>query len=393
LVIKTKYSLFRIVLVLAIIFNIALPKGGFDVVGIPITWGYIILFVIIFFTLLKGLLLTKIGTYRFQAYLLSLPFTICFISYLFYVEKFSLGGGFLISCIISFVFFPMIFLLFFEEWIKKIIKDFDFFHKILLRTILFISVFGIILFFYKIITGVAFEIPYLTVNIKDYGLLNSKHNNRGGGIFKLISTYSNGNIFGVCMLFLLPFTKNHKWHKTFLKLAMILTLSRTVWAGLIIYEIISYRKHFVKMALTGSGVAIALVFVLVFVLGKDMSYLLDPTLGGRLNGSFFQKIHLFFYDLDFKGIAEMTYKGILEQMGIVGFILFIIHFFSSLIVNQFYKLSQYQNEYQKQLKVGILTYLIVAFVDGAYVLIPVSLFLWFFNSLILTKQLKENEEG
>ena len=66
---KTKYSLFRIVLVLAIIFNIALPKGGFDVVGIPITWGYIILFVIIFFTLLKGLLLTKIETYRFLFYL------------------------------------------------------------------------------------------------------------------------------------------------------------------------------------------------------------------------------------------------------------------------------------------------------------------------------------
>ncbi len=391
MIIKTKYSLFRIVLVLAVIFNIALPKGGFDVVGIPITWGYIILFFIVFFTLFRSLLLTKIGTYRLQAYLLSLPFTICFIFYLFYVKKFSLGGGFLISCILSFVFFPMIFLLFFEEWIKKIIKDFDFFHKILLRTILFISVFGVLLFFYKIITGVAFEIPYLTVNIKDYGLLNSKHNNRGDGIFKLISTYSNGNIFGVCMFFLLPFTKNHKWHKIFLKLAMILTLSRTVWAGLIIYEIISYRKHFVKMALIGSGVVITLVSVMVFVLGKDMSYLLDPTLNGRLNGSFFQKIHLFFYDLDFKGITEMTYKSILEQMGIVGFVLFVVHFFSSLFVNQFYKLSQYQNEYQKQLKVGILTYLIAAFVDGAYVLIPVSLFLWFFNSLILTKKLKENE--
>ncbi|MGV8813330.1 MAG: hypothetical protein ACOH2D_04390 [Gelidibacter sp.] len=383
--VKIKYSFFKIVLVLAVIFNIALPKGGFDISGIPITWGYIILGIIIIISLLKGLVLTKISIYRIQSFLLCLPFIIYFIIYLLYVDTYSLGSGYLISAIISFVFFPILFLLFFEPWINRILDDFDFFHKIILRAILFISVFGFILFSHKIITGVDYEIPYLTINNKDSGLIKWKHNARSDSMYKLFSTYNNGNIFGVCMLFLLPFTKNHKWHKILLKFVMVLTLSRTVWFGLIVYEMISYRKHILKMVTITLVVALAFVLVLVFLLGKDLGYLFDPTLNGRLDGHFFEKIHLFFYYKDFNGIAEMTYKSVLEQMGLVGVILFMIQVFSVLIVSYANKLFLYQNEYQNQLKVSILVYLIVAGIDGAYLLIPVSLFLWFFSSLILTK--------
>ncbi|MFV0530123.1 MAG: hypothetical protein ACK5MD_01635 [Flavobacteriales bacterium] len=239
---------------------------------------------------------------------------------------------------------------------------------------------------YKINTGEDFEIAYLTVNAKDFGLLQFKNNDRGDSIFKLFSTYNNGNIFGVCMLFLLPFTKKHKWHKILLKLVMILTLSRTVWAGLILYEIITHRRDIIKIIIGGALMFILLVLVMTFILDKNIMYLFDPTLNGRLDGTFFEKIHLFFFEKDFFGISEMLYKSIVEQMGVVGIILFVIQVFSPLVINYIYKLSKYQNEYLNQLRVGIITYLIVAFIDGAYLLIPVSLFLWFFNGLILTNQ-------
>lgn len=369
---------------LAVVFNVALPKGGFALYGVPITWGYIVLAILIVVAALNSLLIKKINTYRLQSYLLTLPFTIYFIIYLFYIDTYSAGGGYIISAIISFVIFPLAFIVLFEKWIQNILDHFDFFHKLILRSILFLSVFGIILFIYKAKTGIDFEIPYLTINAKDSGLMGWKHNGRSNGFFKLISTYNNGNIFGVCMLFLLPFTKKHKWHKLLLKSAIILSLSRTVWAGLIIYELISYRKNFVKMFSFGLGFLTSILFGLIFILKKDLSFLLDPTLNGRLDGKLFEKIHIFLYDKDFKGISEMTYKSVLEQMGIVGLMLFVIHVFSPLIINHIYKLSKNKNQYINQLEIGILSYLITAFIDGAYLLIPVSVFLWFFNSLILT---------
>tara|TARA_R110000868_G_scaffold111489_1_gene301031 strand:- start:4726 stop:5862 length:1137 start_codon:yes stop_codon:yes gene_type:complete len=378
-------------MVIAIIFNIIFPKGGFAIGNIPITWGYIIIFILILHSIIKGLTINKLNAYRFKSFLLALPFMVYFIIYLFYVNEYP-SNGILISLVISFIIFPTIFLLFFDDIYYYILKNEIFFNLIIRRAILFISIYGIVLFLYKIIAGSYFEIPYLSVNIKDYGLIDQKHNNRGDGLFKLISTYNNGNIFGVCMFFLLPFTQNHKIHKILLKIAMVLTLSRTVWVGLIIYEIITHRKHVVKMLYIGFSILIILLFVLVIILKKDIFYLFDPTLNNRLNGDLFQKIHFFFYDKKFIGIVEMTYKSILEQMGILGLFLFCQFLFSPFLV-LYEKARKTKTRKYSQLKIGILTYLIIAFLDGAFMFIPVSLFFWFFSSLILNESLlmKNNE--
>jgi hypothetical protein len=386
--IKKKYSLLKTILVLAVVFNVAFPKGGFAIANIPITWGYLIIFLIIGYSIIRGLSIKKINKYTAQAILYSLPFIFYFLAYLFYIEKYP-SVGFLVSIILNFIVFPIVFLLFFSRIIDYIIKNDIFFSKIILRSIIFISVFGIFLFFYKISTGVSFEVPYLTVNIKDYGLLNSKYNHRGGGLFKLISTYSNGNIFGLCMFFLLPFTKNHKLHKTLLKIAMILTLSRTVWVGMLIYEIISYRKHFVKMIYIGLIITLVILFTLFFILGHEINYIFDPTLGGRLtqkdvNFSFFFNTKSFF------GLREMTYRDIFDQMGLVGLLLFILQLFTPVVIS-FKENFKNLNENQKQLRVGVITYLIVAFIDGAYLLIPVGLFFWFSNAYIISNNSKNLE--
>jgi len=47
------------------------------------------------------------------------------------------------------------------------------------------------------------EIPYFTINAADVGEVADKYNQRGN-IMKLISTYNNGNIFGVCTLMFFP---------------------------------------------------------------------------------------------------------------------------------------------------------------------------------------------
>lgn len=381
MIIKQKYSLLKTILVIAVLFNVALPKGGFAVANIPITWGYIIIFLIIGYSLVSGLTMKKISKLKIKAILCSLPFSIYFIAYLFYVKEYP-PTGFVVSLILNIVIFPVVFLLFFDRIIKYILRNDEFFHKIILRSILFISVFGLFLFFYRIKMGSYFEIPYVTVNIKDYGLSNSKFNLRFGTLSKLISTYSNGNIFGLCMFFLLPFTKNHKLHKTLLKIAMVLTLSRTVWAGMLIYEVISYRKHFVKMIYIGAAILSIIIIVMIFVLKVDTSFIFDSSLGGRLKGEGMD-ISFFFHDKVFYGISEMTYKDILAQTGVVGLFLFMLQIFTPVALS-FQRGIKSLNENQAQLRVGVLTYLIVAFIDGAYMFIPVSLFLWFSSAYIIS---------
>lgn len=389
MIIKQKYSLLKTILVIAVLFNVALPKGGFAVANIPITWGYIILFLIIGFSLIRGLSIKKLSKLKLEAILSSLPFTFYFIAYLFYVKEYP-PTGFVVSLILNIVVFPVVFLLFFDRIIKYILKNDEFFHKIILRAILFISVFGLFLFFYRIKVGSYFEIPYVTVNIKDYGLSNSKYNLRFGSLSKLISTYSNGNIFGICMFFLLPFTKKHKLHKTLLKIAMVLTLSRTVWAGMLIYEVISNRKHFVKMIYIGATILSIIIFVMIFVLNVDANFIFDSSLGGRLKGEGMD-VSIFFHDKVFYGINEMTYKDMLAQMGVIGLLLFIMQIFTPVCLS-FKRNIKRINENQKQLRVGVLTYLIVAFIDGAYLFIPVSLFFWFSSAYIIST-IPENIEN
>lgn len=380
IILKKKYSILKAILVLTIVFNVAFPKGGFAIANIPITWGYIIFFLIITYSFIKGLGLKKLNKFKAQAILASLPFIFYFLSYLFYIKEYP-STGFMFSIILNLVVFPIVFLFFFDAIQKYILKNESFFNKIILRCILFLSIFGIFLFIYKLKTGIYFEIPYLTVNIKDYGLENSKYNSRSGGFFKLTSTYSNGNLYGLCMLFLLPFTKNKKVHKTLLKISMILTLSRTVWAGLLIYEIISYRKHFLKMLYIGLTVLFLILFVMFFVLDRDFSYIFDPTLGGRIKGEI--DFSLFFHDNVFLGIFEMTYKNILEEVGLIGLLFFLLKMFTPVTLS-FLRKSKNLSETQKQLRVGVLTYLIVAFIDGAYLFIPVGMFFWFSSSYIIS---------
>src|SRR5690606_25097688 len=99
-------------------------------------------------------------------------------------------------------------------------------------------------------------------NAGDVGALEGKHIDRGG-IFKLISTYNNGNIFGICMVMLLPLyacLERRTWPQLVVKAALVLTLSRTVWAGLIAYEVL-HRLYVRRVTWRTLGVMAAWVAV------------------------------------------------------------------------------------------------------------------------------------
>ena len=108
---------------------------------------------------------------------------------------------------------------------------------------------------------------------------------------KLISTYNNGNIFGVCTLMLFPiFYKNTKSKlKIFIVvLALLLTLSRTVWIGLFFYFLFLYRNQvlkLVKIYLLGGLILLIMGTVIMtryFQYGSLQGFIFDANLGGRI---------------------------------------------------------------------------------------------------------------
>jgi hypothetical protein len=218
--------------VVTLIFLFAFPKGGIKENSLPITWGYLLLFLpcpFYLFSIAKN----RIFSARLLTYLLTLPFSVWSVLILSLSDKSSLVFVRFSSFIISFIFMPFILLLIFGDildrlWFQKILKNT---FKVCIR---FVVLFGIFHFFYKLITGIYFEIPFLTINADDYGMTPTKMNLRNDYVSKLISTYNNGNIFGISMLIISPLYLSIEKRRIFVSLlgiALLLTLSRTVWIG------------------------------------------------------------------------------------------------------------------------------------------------------------------
>ena len=381
---------FKIFSSLVIIFLVAFPKGGFDINEIPITWGYLLFSIVMLHGYMQFLFSKSILKIKALTFLSLSPFIGYYLIFLLQAEK--IETGMLLSYILNFIIFPFFFILCFDSMERWIVKNFNFFLKIIISSILFISIFGIIHFLFKSLYKIDIEIPYLTVNIKDFGAIDSKNNYRGDGIYKLVSTYSNGNIFGLSALFLLPFTINHKLAKIALKICMILTLSRSVWFGLLIYEILCNRKRILHIVIYLTlFIAPLITIIIFFILNKNIEFIFDPTLNGRIKPDTLKNISIVFKP-DFFSSTEMMYFSIIEGLGIVGIFLFLIYFFSPSLISYLFNSKNF-SAYQKRMLIGIITYLLVAFIESAFILIPVGLFFWFANSFVLinSKRILYNE--
>lgn len=378
----------EILFFLGVLLLVIIPKGGIKIAGIPLTWGYLYLG---FLLILSAVVIVSkyrfpVNSRHFMCFVATLPFVVYFSVHLLIFGYEGSTGNF-IAFYISFVFLPFLFYIILGYFLTKI--DQDYIEKLIANAVFIISVYGVFLFSYKQIYGYFLEIPYITINADDVGELARSKFNQRGSIAKLISTYNNGNIFGVCTLMLFPvfYKKTTSKFKIFIViLALTLTLSRTVWIGLIFFFLIIYRnklQQLAKVYLIGAFILFVIGSVLMtryFQYGSLEGFILDSNLGGRiLQIRKVNEISLF-GNGPYTIIDEIVYLSIFRQFGIVGFLLFCVSFFAPV-----YIFLQTKNNNQVYL-LGILTYLFVCLSDGCMLLIPTLVFFYFICTMAFIRQ-------
>lgn len=368
------------------LFLLFFPKGGIKVLEIPVTWGYFFLFLIALGCfLIKRLFFDKRTLFCLLALI---PFQATSLVTILINGEMHLGYFF--SYLIHFFILPILFFLIFPCYIDK--SAIDVLFKWIRDGVYFIAIYGLFLFVYKAVTGSFVEIPFLTVNYHDINELEYGKCIDRGGVFKLISTYNNGNLYGVCVLMLLPLYNTLEvsvWRKWIVKSSLILTLSRTIWIGLVVYEVLIYFightgsiRKFIKM----SGALLMLVvglFILMQVFPFSSEFLLDRFLGNRI-GQLEVLNHVEWISTQaFDGIYEIIYLGVLRSFGAVGLITFLFAMAFPLMLFRIERGRNYNPEWQGSLAAGLILYCIVACADGALLLIPVMCFYWFLASMLI----------
>ncbi len=377
---------------------VAFPKGGIKLSGIPFTWGYLFLLSFGFSLLALHLINYRHSSYTGPELLTLLAWFSFFIysslSLAFLGYQDSLGM--LLSFILSFYFIPYFFHIAFKRYILAQLPLLVFYLK---RSIFFVAAYGVFLFFFRTFFGFFIEIPLVTVNYADWGNLDYGKHIARFGFFKLIATYNNGNLYGVCLLMLLPLY--YHLERSFSKLAVIrlsllLTLSRAVWVTWILHEVLSSlfllkkkKNSFFQQALLLLGSFASIALVLVF-LDSGIAFLLDKSLSGR-RLDHLEEINLF-STYAFNGIHEMTYVSIMHTFGFFGLLLFFLALSLPLIFFLFRKVPNYNSKFKCALAIGTLNYLFIALVDGATLLIPTMVF-FLFLQVALSNAVKKGVFG
>ena len=370
----------RATVTLLFIFLIFFPKAGIKISEIPITFGYIFLALVGIYLTATGIAsgqLTRMNRWGGIALSALIPLQIYSVISMFFLGSENIGLS--VAYIVSFVALPTIFLFCFRNSISKI--DTESLLNHLRVAVTFVAIYGIFLFIWRIQMGYFIEIPYLTVNADDVGELDTKNINRGDGILKLISTYNNGNIFGVCMLMLLPLydvVQRSRILKLTVRVALVLTLSRTVWLGLFAYEVLAAfyvrgakREAIIVLAASTVVIVIGVSLALQF-LGLDISFLFDSNLGGRADTLYATKLDL----LPGREVifpSEIIYANIINAFGIMGLILFCLAMFTPVLAA--WRYSRF-GRINRALVLGMIMFLVCGLSDGPMLLIPVMAIYW-----------------
>jgi hypothetical protein len=376
---------------LLVLFLLVLPKGGVKLGGVPVTWGYLLLGVLSLalpLAMLRGRA-APLSTLRLVvlAAIFPLQLTIWSSLMVFGVDT----VGWLVALFTAFFMLPLMLVLALGPWLDTM--DPAYLFRLIRWGVLAVAVYGIFLFFYKLKTGSFIEIPFLTVNQGDVGELEGKHIDRGG-VFKLISTYNNGNLYGVSILILLPFycfLERSRVRTSIVKSSLILSLSRTVWIGLILHELLQRgyvrRINLRALAMLAVGMiplAAGVWYATEELLGRSLlDFILDSNLGGRAQQLQTLRVSLF-PDAPFTGIAEMVYVSVLDGLGVVGLASLVLALATPLALQMLGCTPFARTGLKRSLAAGIATYLVVAASDGAILLIPVMAFYWFVVSLLVS---------
>lgn len=369
-------------------FLIAFPKGGFKINEIPFTWGYLFLGLFFIASLFKTRFVCS--RQRFLAFLSILPFG------LLGIGAIACHGaeemGFAASFFICFLFLPAVFFFSFSPYLEDVNPAVI--ERMAARALFFVSLFGVIAFFYKVIFLDFLLIPHLMIPAEDIQDFAFTRMIERGSFFKLVSTYNNGNIYGICMLMFL----NYYFHieKTFLKratfvLSLILTLSRTVWLGLMIASWIGFflkpkKKSSLFKHLAFWVLSIGSIWLVLQAIEFDWGFLFDAHLGGRLGQFETLRDFSLLPSSEFQTIWEIVYLGILQNFGLVGLLLFLIGMIAPLALHFFGRREGVERSpAQNRIAAGLIVYLIVCWSDGAIQFIPTMAIYWFLTSFLLCR--------
>lgn len=386
---KRSNILSNFLLTCLVILCIIFPKGGFKLSGIPITNGYLLFFTLVILCFVINLYSNDFGRICYsQLAVLSSVTLFVFISTVTILINGYNDFSYLISFFINLLVIPLSFLLILKKYILKI--DLNYFIFLFKIAILLVSSFGIIMFFVKILFDIDFQIPFITSNVDDENLTD-KFNNRGG-ISKLTSTYNNGNIYGISLLMFMPLyflVEANKLFRFILLTSLVLTLSRTVWLGIVFYHVIKIFDSNLKDKVLISFSIICVLSGISFamsLIGLDMDFILDANLGGRSESAFDFQISLFSAS-PFNAVSEIVPLAMLRYFGIVGVISFFILMLLPVLLWYIRLLPHSKSDYKKSLAIGLIVYNFIMFSDGALNYIPVMLFYWFLVALLLSNNI------
>jgi hypothetical protein len=387
-------------------FLVLFPKAGVKIGDVPVTWGYLLLTIFAVVALPAAIFddrFFRIPSMTLVVFGCLIPFQcVLLLAMTNGIEPGS--SGYALAAIVNFCILPVIILLIWRRWYTG--DTIAFLLRVIRFCITVAAAYGIFLFFYRILTGKFIEIPYLTVNADDVGLLEeTKHIARGdsGDIFKLISTYNNGNLYGVAMLLFLPIydlIQPRKINKLLLRIALFLTLSRTVWAGLVLQQVFAVgpslalifrnfpqinprglTKLLPKLLFVAAILAALVGLAFVYNLG-GLSFLADQSLGGR--DEQLAILHNFGLEsgLPYAGFAEMVFLSALRHFGLIGFVSMLLLFLCPLVFPLIDK-SLLAAPIRRAALEGLMIYFAVAWIDGGIDLIPVMAFYWFVVALTI----------
>lgn len=407
---KEKNGFLFNLLLITIFFNIWFPKAGIKLSGIPLTVGNVFLAITFFFWTMKKVMNRRMKINKIGYILIILM--------LYSLIKYLLIGGFVknIGYIIPLVVYPLMFIIAYDtidtkEKLQKVIKVicFGFF---------FICIYALLQYVFGI-ENVC--IPGLTVNLSDYTTYGAnwylqKNNNNSYEIgTKIISTFQNGNLYGVNALLIYPIIYGYlkKENKSFLMyvslalfvICVFLSLSRSCWLGIILFMLfgIFLESEKNKNSLYRKAIIILMCLVLVGVSFKyfpsiaarfssmDKSSIMS--MSGRTEGltevlnNFSQYKYIFIWLIGSNGFIEnaglayeMTPLALLVQVGIIGIVLF----YGTLY--QVWKRMNKKKWLQNAVKLSIFIWTIVGCIEGAFWLPPTALNIFLMLALGLIDQ-------
>ncbi|TLP78387.1 hypothetical protein FEA48_04090 [Pseudomonas nitroreducens] len=366
-------QLSRMLYCIVVVFLVALPKSGFYAGSTPIYSLYLIVPVItpILLMLRLNTPVRQIGP-LLRCTLAIAPFWAVWGATALFIGHENVGylGGHLFVFILIPAFFYLLSLLYNERTQATI-------YRTLTLCIRAVAVFGIISFLNAVLTGDYLNIPYLTTGGGDDVLSVWQRNNQRGELFKLVSTYNNGNIYGLCMAMLTPlyFRLEHRsLFKVILLASMILTLSRTVWLLTVLALLMTYGQGLTLRRLTALCASLvvcaaAAIFLSANYLGGDR-FLMDSSLGNR---------DQFFWMLDefrlmpqepISAITEIPYLSIYHDFGLIGLAGFALFFISPLLIGNPSPFSLRLLPDLRAVNAGVLIYLFASLSDSALLFVP-----------------------